>query len=576
LKLRKWRVIAVLALLYTPVVAAQTTPNWAKQSPQTSPPPRFVFAQAYDSVHGQVVLFGGGNNKVVFNDTWVWDGSNWTEESPPTSPPARYGHTMTYDSVHGQVVLFGGFSAGGMLLNDTWVWDGSKWTQEFPQTSPPPRYGHAMVYDSAHGEVIVFGGANPSNAALGDTWAWDGSNWTEESPPTSPPARYAPAMAYDSISSQVVLFAGTVGPNLFDDTWVWDGAHWKQISPQTSPPARYLHAMANDSIHSQVVLFGGIVNANNGVSHDTWAWNGFNWTQERPQTNPTERAGQGMAYDSAHDQIVLFGGSLNSTALGDTWTWYGGALGAIGGVVSASAFGGFSAVAPGSWVEIYGSNLAPATQGWTGADFMGNNAPTSLNSVSVSIGGQAAFVDYISPTQVNAQLPSNIETGGTVPLSLTNANGTSAAVNLSVNPTEPGLLAPASFKIGANQYVVAQHADGTYVLPNGAIAGINSSPAEPGETIIIYGVGFGPVRPNIPAGEIVKEPNQLSASFEILFGQMPALPAQLPYFGLAPNFVGLYQFNVTVPSVANSDLVPLTFTLGGVPGAQTLYTAVNQ
>jgi uncharacterized protein (TIGR03437 family) len=245
----------------------------------------------------------------------------------------------------------------------------------------------------------------------------------------------------------------------------------------------------------------------------------------------------------------------------------------ISEAVSASAFGGFTSVAPGSWVEIYGSNLAPSTQGWTGADFTGNNAPTMLDGVSVSIGGQAAFVDYVSAAQVNAQLPSNISTGGALQLTVTNANGASTPVNITVNATEPGLLAPASFKIGANQYAVAQFSDGTYVLPAGAIANVNSRPAKPGETIVIYGVGFGSVTPNIPAGEIVTEANQLSAPFEILFGKTSA---QLPYFGLAPSFVGLYQFNVTVPSVANNDLVPLTFNLGGVAGGQTLFTAVQQ
>jgi len=263
------------------------------------------------------------------------------------------------------------------------------------------------------------------------------------------------------------------------------------------------------------------------------------------------------------DQGTVFRLQLNGAAAGPS----------ISGVVSASAFGGFSSVAPGSWVEIYGSNLAPATQGWTGSDFTGNNAPTSLNGVSVSIAGQAAFVDYISAVQVNAQLPSNIATGGTLRLTVTNGSATSAPVNLTVNATEPGLLAPASFQISGNQYVVAQHSDGTYVLPAAAISGVTSSPAKPGETIVIYGVGFGSVTPNIPAGEIATETNQLSATFDVLLGKTRA---QLPYFGLAPNFVGLYQFNIMVPSVANNDLVPLTFNLGGIPGTQTLFTAVQQ
>jgi|GEM_PF-6788218 len=145
--------------------------------------------------------------------------------------------------------------------------------------------------------------------------------------------------------------------------------------------------------------------------------------------------------------------------------------------------------------------------------------------------------------------------------------------NVTVNPTEPGLLAPPSFKTGANQYVVAQHSDGSYVLPVGAISGVTSSPATPGETIVIYGVGFGSVTPNIPAGEIATVTNKLTASLQILFDKTPAT---LPYFGLAPNFVGLYQFNVTVPAVGDNDLVPFTFNLGGVAGTQTLFTTVHQ
>jgi hypothetical protein len=133
----KWRVVAALTVFCARLLAAQAAPDWAKQSPKTSPSPRFVHAQAYDPVHGQVILFGGSNNTVVFGDTWAWDGSNWTQEALQTGPPARYSHTMAYDSAHGQVVLFGGFGASGKLLNDTWVWDGANWTQEFRKRLRP-------------------------------------------------------------------------------------------------------------------------------------------------------------------------------------------------------------------------------------------------------------------------------------------------------------------------------------------------------------------------------------------------------------------------------------------------------
>jgi uncharacterized protein (TIGR03437 family) len=104
------------------------------------------------------------------------------------------------------------------------------------------------------------------------------------------------------------------------------------------------------------------------------------------------------------------------------------------------------------------------------------------------------------------------------------------------------------------------------------LAGVVTSRARAGDTITLYGIGFGTVTPDIPAGQIVQQTNTLAATLHILFGQTEAA---IQYDGLAPNAIGLYQFNVVVPNVAASDTVPLTFTLGGVPGTQTLYIAVQ-
>lgn len=245
----------------------------------------------------------------------------------------------------------------------------------------------------------------------------------------------------------------------------------------------------------------------------------------------------------------------------------------INTVMSASAFGGFPAVAPGSWVEIYGSNLAATTRGWTGADFNGNSAPTSIDGVQVSIGGENAFVAYVSPGQVNAQLPSDIAIGGPLQILVTYGGVSSAPVNVTVNATEPGPLAPTAFQVEGNQYVAALLPDGTYAMPTGAVAGVNSRPAVPGETITMYGIGFGSVTPAFLAGQIVTQPNQLMLPLQIMFGQTAA---QVSYSGLAPNLVGLYQFNVVVPAVPDSDLVPLSFNLGKSTGTQQLYIAVHQ
>jgi uncharacterized protein (TIGR03437 family) len=240
--------------------------------------------------------------------------------------------------------------------------------------------------------------------------------------------------------------------------------------------------------------------------------------------------------------------------------------------ITAGGFGGFASAAPGSWIEIYGSSLATGSRQWAGADFNGNNAPTTLDGTTVTIGGQKAFISYISPAQVNAQVPSNIATG-TQQVVVINGTVSSAAYGLPIQLADPGLLAPPVFLIGGKQYAVALHADGTFVLPPGAIAGLTTSQAKPGETILMYGVGFGAVTPAMPAGQIVTVANQLAQTAVILFN---GAAAQLSYSGLAPNFIGLYQFNVVVPNASDNDALPLTFTLGGTRGAQTLYTAVKR
>jgi uncharacterized protein (TIGR03437 family) len=241
-----------------------------------------------------------------------------------------------------------------------------------------------------------------------------------------------------------------------------------------------------------------------------------------------------------------------------------------GGVVSASAFGGFGAVAPGSWIEIYGSNLAPDTNTW-GAYFSGINAPTSIDGVKVVVGGQLAFLDFISPTQVNAQIPSTVPNGLQL-VQLSNSLGTTAATSIMVNAESPGILAPSSFIIGGKQYAAGIFPDGDYTVPPGSIPGVPSRSAKTGDVITFYGIGFGPVTPNIPAGQTVQQTNTLASSLHFFIG---GIEATVLYDGLVYGSIGLYQINAVVPAVPNSDAVPVTFTLAGAAGSQILYIPVQ-
>ena len=105
-----------------------------------------------------------------------------------------------------------------------------------------------------------------------------------------------------------------------------------------------------------------------------------------------------------------------------------------------------------------------------------------------------------------------------------------------------------------------------------SIAGVASRPAKPGDSLTLYGVGFGAVTPAIPAGQIVGGTNALAAPLVLSIG---GVRANTTYAGLAPGAVGLYQVNLVVPTVPPGDAVPLTFTLGGAAGAQSLFLAIG-
>jgi len=241
-------------------------------------------------------------------------------------------------------------------------------------------------------------------------------------------------------------------------------------------------------------------------------------------------------------------------------------------IITAASYGGFNAIAPATWIEIYGTNLATTLfQVWGGDDFKGAQAPTALGGTTVTIAGKPAYVDFVSPHQVNAQVPSGIPTG-IQKVVVTTVGGPSFGTSVTVNPVQPAILAPPVFKFGAGQYAVALFPDNTtYVLPPGVTSAVKTARAKPGDTITLYGVGFGPVTPNIDAGIVVGQANNLP-EFKAFFA---GVPATVQFAGLVADSVGLYQFNVVVPKVPANDATPFTFSIGSNTGTQTLLLPIG-
>jgi len=254
----------------------------------------------------------------------------------------------------------------------------------------------------------------------------------------------------------------------------------------------------------------------------------------------------------------------------------------ISSVNSAGSYGGYPYFASGSWLEIFGANLAdpsgPHITGnggqWASADFINGVAPTSLDGVSVSINGKPAYVWFLSPGQINVQAPEDSATGS-VSITVTNCQATSSVAMLTRRPLAPGLLAPANYTANGKQYLVATFAsDGAYVLntSTGAAFGLNSRPAKPGDVILAYGIGFGEVTPTILPGVVVQQANALVDPITVSFG---TTNATLSYSGLAGSFVGLYEFYITVPSGLADGDYQINVTQNGTNLPQTFYLTVH-
>lgn len=136
---------------------------------------QLINAFAYDPVNDLFVLFGGRCNEgtscggIPYNgalgDTWIYrlSTNTWTQVFPPQSPPARIQHSLVYDPVYGVMVLFGGYQ-GALRFEDVWVYDvvGNTWTQVALTGTPGTRHLHMMVHDPSSGQHILYGGLNAS------------------------------------------------------------------------------------------------------------------------------------------------------------------------------------------------------------------------------------------------------------------------------------------------------------------------------------------------------------------------------------------------------------------------------
>jgi uncharacterized protein (TIGR03437 family) len=272
---------------------------------------------------------------------------------------------------------------------------------------------------------------------------------------------------------------------------------------------------------------------------------------------PTDliQGGDGSLYGIATGGGSKLFGSIFKLALGSSTT----TPPSFTGVTNGASFQ--TGIAPNSWITIFGTSLASVTDSWSNA-IVNGALPTALDGVKVTVGGQPAYISFVSPTQINALAP-NLG-AGPASVTVTNEAGTSSAITTTVVSAEP-----AFFQWG--NYAVATTQTYSLAVKNGTFAGVTTTPAKPGDVIILWGTGFGPTTPSPPVG--VEVPSTSTYNAAPVTVTMGGISATVYGAALAPGFAGLYQVAIQIPpSLTNGDYPVVATVSGAQSPASTLIT----
>lgn len=239
-------------------------------------------------------------------------------------------------------------------------------------------------------------------------------------------------------------------------------------------------------------------------------------------------------------------------------------------------------IAPNTWIEIHGTNLAQQTDTWgdTAGDLPApafqTTLPTSLDGVSATVNNKPAAVYYVSPTQVNVLAPVDAavgpvqvqvttQFGSTTPMSVNEQTYSLAFLIIDQPKTHVAAIHNGSSLPNGGSSQPA----GTLIAPAGEFPGLTTVPAQPGENVSIFATGFG--QPATPITNQLTGAGALSTNPSITIG---GLPATVTFAGLVAP--GEYQFNVVIPPNAPNGDLPLIATYqGNTTQAQGTVIAVH-
>jgi uncharacterized protein (TIGR03437 family) len=228
-------------------------------------------------------------------------------------------------------------------------------------------------------------------------------------------------------------------------------------------------------------------------------------------------------------------------------------------------------IAQNSWITIAGTNLSTITRTWTTDEIASGKLPASLDNVSVTVNGKPAYVQYISPTQINALTPAD-DALGPVEVRVTSNGQSSDATTVTMQS-----FAPALFTLDG-KHVATAPGNNTMLDKSAQFFAADNSPAalKPGDTIVLYGTGFGATDPAATAGQVPDSGVNLAAPVNVMIGD---LSATVSFAGLVSGLPQIYELDVQIPDGLADGEYSVVVEIGGVSsprGSDCCYITVQR
>jgi uncharacterized protein (TIGR03437 family) len=287
----------------------------------------------------------------------------------------------------------------------------------------------------------------------------------------------------------------------------------------------------------------------------------FDWVA--PATNSGDvvfyvaaNAANGNGTNDSGDHIYTTSATLTPAAAGGTKPTV-----SQNGVSNGASFQ--APIAPKAWLQVKGTDFG---DGFTN-DFRDGKYPTEVNGLSVLVNDKPAPLWFNNGTQINALVPDDTATGPVQVVVVRNGQRSDAAT------IQMERFAPAFFVWPQNQ-AVATDVNFAWKVKAGTFAGVNTTPAAPGDIVVLWGTGFGPVSPDVPAGQ--QTPAAIHSIVTAPTIRIGGVQAEYLGGALAPGFAGLYQIAVRVPGTLQNGDHPVVAEVGGLSSPSNITLTVQR